>query len=101
MPRKKSIVNVEAQRVRLQNELSHQYRAAQERYFNGGQNAADLKRMETVARRSATVNRIANRYDKNIRRATGVSDTVNSFYGDRRLITQKVSRRTYIGLANG
>ena len=64
MPRKKSIVNVEEQRVRLQNELSRQYRAAQERYFNGGQNAADLKRMETVERRSVTVNRRSVRHRK-------------------------------------
>jgi len=101
MPRKKSLMSVEAQRVRLQNELSRQYRAAQNRYFSGSRSAADRERMDAIERRSSSVNRIASRYDANIRRAAGIPSGMNSYYGDRSLITRQVSRRVYMGLANG
>ena len=99
--RSKSLLKVEAQRVRLQDELSRQYRAAQNGYFSNGRNAADLERMDAISNRSDKVNRIARRYDRNIRAAVGISPTVNSYFGDRALITHQVPRRTYMGLANG
>ncbi len=101
MARKKSLLSVEAQRVRLQDELSRQYRAAQNRYFGGGRNAADRERMDAIEQRSAAVGRIARRYDANIRRAVGIPAGMNSYFGDRNMITRQVSQRTYMGLAMG
>ena len=101
MARRKSLLNIEQQRVRLTDEVSRQYRAAQNRYFSSGRNADDAQRLDALERRYTAINGAARRYDANIRRAVGIPSGMNSYYGDRNLIARPVSRRVYMGLSNG
>jgi len=87
MARRKSLRDIEIQRLRIQDAINAQAR-----------NVTTNREYDRLNSRANLVDRIARTYSTNIQRANGWRYMPNSFYGDPEKIRKKISPSVYRGL---